>query len=165
MTMDAGNDILIRLYGAEDHAADFAALRERGIAIKLAMDVNASEIEAFVRDNFSAIWADEARFALMRRTCYIAVEGTRLVGFACIQATAPEFFGPIGVLPDCRGRGIARALLHRAVLAMREKGYKYMVAGAVRGPMARIIARHYGTIEIPDSIGSYGDLIDPGIVD
>ena len=55
MTMDAGNDILIRLYGAEDHAADFAALRERGIAIKLAMDVNASEIEAFVRDNFSAI--------------------------------------------------------------------------------------------------------------
>ena len=114
---------------------------------------------------FSAIWADEARFALMRRTCYIAVEGTRLVGFACIQATAPEFFGPIGVLPDCRGRGIASALLHRAVLAMRERGSKYMVAGAVRGPMARIIARHYGTIEIPDSIGSYGDLIDPGIVD
>lgn len=163
--MDAGNDILIRLYGAADHSADFAALRERGIAIKLAMDVNASEIESFVRENFSAIWADEARFALMRRTCYIAVEDTRLVGFACIQATAPEFFGPIGVLPDCRGRGIASALLHRAVLAMREKGYKYMVAGAVRGPMARIIARHYGTIEIPNSIGSYGDLIDPGIVD
>ena len=66
MTMDAGNDILIRLYGAEDHSADLAALRERGVAIKLAMDVNASEIEAFVRDNFSAIWADEARFALMR---------------------------------------------------------------------------------------------------
>ena len=40
-----------------------------------------------------------------------------------------------------------------------------MVAGAVRGPMARLIARHYATIEIPESIGSYEDLIDPGIVD
>ena len=28
--MDAGNDILIRLYGAEDHSADFAALRKSG---------------------------------------------------------------------------------------------------------------------------------------
>ena len=74
--MDAGNDILIRLYGAADHSADFAALRERGIAIKLAMDVNASEIEEFVRRNFSAIWADEApqsaAQARARRFCFVS---------------------------------------------------------------------------------------------
>ena len=163
--MDAGNDILIRLYGIADHSADFAALRARGIVIKKAMDVNASEIVDFVTRNFSAIWADEARFAILSRNCFIAVDGTRLVGFACVQATAPEFFGPIGVLPDSRGKGVASALLHRAVLSMKDKGYKYMVAGAVRGPMARLIARYYETIEIPNSLGSYEDLIDPGIVD
>ncbi len=163
--MEPGNDILIRLYGIRDYSADLAALRERGVVIRKAMDVNASEIIDFVTRNFSAIWADEARFAIQARNCFIAVEGVRLVGFACIQATAPEFFGPIGVLPECRGRGIASALLHCAVLSMKDKGYKYMVAGAVRGPMARLIARHYATIEIPESIGSYEDLIDPGIVD
>ena len=163
--MDAGNDILIRLYGIKDYSDAFRDLRAKGIEIKKAMDVNTSEIVDFVTKNFSAIWADEARFALMNRGCYIAVEGTKLVGFACIQATAPEFFGPIGVLPECRGKGVASALLHKAVLAMKDKGYKYMVSGATRGPMARIIKKNYATVEIEDSLGAYEDLIDPGIVD
>ncbi|MCQ2388317.1 MAG: GNAT family N-acetyltransferase [Kiritimatiellae bacterium] len=163
--MDAGNDILIRLYGQGDHGEAFRALEAKGIVVKRMMAVDTSQTLEFVTRNFSAIWADEARFAMMHRNCFIAVEGTKLVGFACIQATAPEFFGPIGVLPEARGKGVATALLHRAMLAMKDKGYKYAVAGAVRGPMARIIKRNYSAIEIPESIGSYEDLIDPGIVD
>jgi len=163
--MDAGNDILIRLYGIRDYSDSFRALREQGIVIKRVMDVNDSEVVAFVEKNFSSIWAEEARAALFHRNCYMAVDGTKIVGFFCIQTTAPEFFGPIGVLPEYRGKGIASALLHKAVLLMKDRGYKYMVSGATRGPMARIISRHYETIEIPGSIGSYEDLLDPGIVD
>ena len=163
--MAPGNDILVRLYDHRDYSSAFAELAAKGVEIKKAMDVNFSEIVDFVKSNFSEIWADEARFALANRCCYIAVEGSRLVGFACIQATAPEFFGPIGVLPDCRGKGVATALLHRCAMSMKDKGYKYMVAGAVRGPMAKIIASNYKTIEIPDSLGSYNDLIDKSIVD
>ena len=69
------------------------------------------------------------------------------------------------ILKAARSYGLTAKGMSFSSEAMREKGYKYMVAGAVRGPMARIIAKHYGTIEIPDSIGSYDDLIDPGIVD
>lgn len=163
--MDAGNDILIRLYGINDYTDAFRALKEQGIVIKRVMDVNDSEVVDFVKTNFSAIWAEEVRFALFNRNCHVAVDGTKIVGFFCIQATAPEFFGPIGVLPEYRGKGIASALLHKAVLLMKDRGYKYMVSGATRGPMARIIKRHYATIEIPESIGSYEDLLDPSIVD
>ena len=163
--MDAGNDILIRLYGIKDYSDAFRALREKGIVIKKVMDVNASEVVEFTERNFSKVWAEEVRFAVFHRNCYVATEGTRPVGVVCVQATAPEFFGPIGVLEECRGKGVGSALLHRAVLSMKDKGYKYMVAGAVRGPMARIIRRYYETIEIPDSIGSYEDLLDPSIVD
>ena len=163
--MDAGNDILIRLYGISDYTDAFRALKEQGIVIKRVMDVNDSEVVDFVRTNFSSIWAEEVRFALFNRNCHVAVDGTKIVGFFCIQATAPEFFGPIGVLPEYRGKGIASALLHKAVLLMKDRGYKYMVSGATRGPMARIIKRHYAAIEIPESIGSYEDLLDPSIVD
>ena len=163
--MDAGNDILIRLYETKDYSDAFRELREKGIAIKKVMDVNTSDVLEFVEKNFSKVWAEEARFAILHRNCYIATEGTKLVGFVCIQATAPEFFGPIGVLPESRGKGIASALLHKAVLSMKDKGYKYMISGATRGPMARIIKRHYSALEIPNSIESYEDLIDPSIVD
>lgn len=163
--MDAGNDILIRLYGIRDYSDAFRALKEKGIVIKRVMDVNDSEVVDFVKTNFSAVWAEEVRFALFHRNCHVAVEGTKIVGFFCIQATAPEFFGPVGVLPEYRGKGIASALLHRAVLLMKDRGYKYMVSGATRGPMARIIRRYYASVELSDSIGSYEDLLDPSIVD
>jgi len=163
--MDAGNDILIRLYGIKDYSDSFRKLKEKGIVIKKVMDVNDSEVIEFVEKNFSKVWAEEARFALFHRNCYMAVEGTKIVGFVCIQTTAPEFFGPIGVLPECRGKGVATALLHKAVLLMKDRGYKYMISGATRGPMARIIKKNYDAIEIPNSIGSYEDLLDPSIVD
>jgi len=163
--MDAGNDILIRLYGIKDYSDSFRVLKEKGIVIKKVMDVNDSEVVEFVEKNFSKVWAEEARFALFHRNCYVAVEGTKIVGFVCIQTTALEFFGPIGVLPECRGKGVATALLHKAVLLMKDRGYKYMISGATRGPMARIIKKNYDAIEIPNSIGSYEDLLDPSIVD
>ena len=86
--MDAGNDILIRLYGIRDYSDAFRALKEKGIVIKRVMDVNDSEVVDFVKTNFSAVWAAEVRFALFHRNCHVAVEGTKIVGFFCIQATA-----------------------------------------------------------------------------
>lgn len=164
--MEGENDILIRLYGMrhEEHAANVARLEEEGIVIKRMMAVNTDEVLAFIGENFPPCWCGEARFAMMHRNCFIAVKGTRLVGFCCISATAPEFLGPIGVIPEARGKGVARALAYRSLCAMKEMGFKYAVGGMVRADFARNLKRNFDVIEIPGSIGSYEDMIDTSIV-
>ena len=164
--MEGENDILVRLYDMayEEHDAVVARLKAEGIVLKRMMAVNTDEVLAFIGANFPPCWCGEARFAMMHRNCFIAVEGTKLVGFVCVSATAPEFVGPIGVIPEARGKGVARALLYRALCAMKEMGFKYAVAGMVREDFARTMKRHFGGIEIPNSIGSYEDMIDTSIV-
>lgn len=157
------NDILIRLYGIRDNSALVSELEGMGVSIRRMMAVNTSETLAFIEQNFSTIWADEARFAMMHRNCFIAVKDHRLVGFCCVDATAPGFLGPIGVLPEMRGHGIARALLYKAMLGLKDRGYKYAVAGMVREDFARNILRNWDAMVIPDSAGSYEDMIDPSI--
>ena len=76
-------------------------------------------------------WADEceASFARLPVACFVAVEGERLIGFACYEATGRDFFGPELVDPDRRGRGVGRALLLAALHAMRAEGYAYAIIG------------------------------------
>jgi len=164
--MEGENDILIRLYDMRTQELDAIVeeLKSKGIVIKQAMAVNTDEILDFVKANFPPCWAGETRFALMHRDCFIAVEGKKLVGFCCICATAPEFFGPIGVIPEARGQGVARALIYRALMTMKAKGFKYAVAGMVRPEFAANVKRNFDAIEIPHSIGSYDDMIDTSIV-
>ena len=157
------NDILIRLYGLKDQSDLIRDLEAKGISIRRMMPVNTSETLRFITENFSEIWADEARFAMMHRNCLIAVKDHRLIGFCCIDATARGYFGPIGVIPEMRGQGVARGLLYKAMLAMKDMGYKYAVAGMVRESFARNILRNWDALVIPESEGSYEDMIDVSI--
>jgi GNAT superfamily N-acetyltransferase len=52
-----------------------------------------------------------------------------LIGFACIEATAPSFFGPQAVRDDRRGRGIGAALLLTALHALAAEGHAYAIVG------------------------------------
>ena len=72
-----------------------------------------------------------------------------MVGFACYEATAKDFFGPTGVNPDYRGKGIGKALLLAALHAMRAEGYAYAIIGSA-GPTA-FYEKEVGAIAIPDS--------------
>ena len=76
-------------------------------------------ILSFVRENFHEGWTYEAERAILQlpSTCLIAVEGDRLLGFACYDATAKDFFGPIGVAEAARGKNIGAALLVRTLEA------------------------------------------------
>ena len=58
----------------------------------------------------------------------------QLVGFACYDATARGFFGPTGVSPDQRGKGIGLALFYHTLVAMKAHGYAYAVVGSA-GPI------------------------------
>jgi transposase InsO family protein len=75
------------------------------------------------------------RVACLKRdavSCFIATTGSRLVGFACYDATVLGMFGPIGVDKDLRGRDIGSALLKACLLDMRVKGYAYAVIGSTK---------------------------------
>jgi GNAT superfamily N-acetyltransferase len=105
----------------------------------------------WVGATFSASWAleVEAAFAARPPTCFVAIRERTLVGFAVYDCTRLDFFGPTGVAPDARGRGIGVALLLTTLHAMRDAGYAYAIIGGV-GP-AEFYARAAGAIPIPGS--------------
>jgi GNAT superfamily N-acetyltransferase len=112
-----------------------------------------------MQSNFP-MFADEAEVACCRLpiSCFIAVRDQQILGFACYDATAPNFFGPEAVVPEERGRGLGRALLLAALHAQREQGYAYAIIGGV-GPAA-FYARSVAAVPIEGSTpGIYAGLL------
>lgn len=144
-------DLLVKLYELPDPAPAVGALREQGIAIRRVLPCEKHLVTDWVRRTFHAAWASECDTAIHRQpvSCFVATEGERLVGFACHEATCRGFFGPAGVVPDRRGRGIGKALLLACLEAMRAMGYAYAVIGAA-GPV-EFYARAVGAVPIEGS--------------
>ena len=93
-------------------------------------------------------------------TCFLAVHQKRIIGFACVDATARGLFGPTGVDKAFRGRGVGAALLLAALHCQREQGYAYSVIGGA-GPVDFYV-KTVGAIPIPDSSpGIYVDMLVP----
>jgi GNAT superfamily N-acetyltransferase len=103
------------------------------IKLKRAFPGDKEEILNFVHENFQANWAYEVEQSLMQSPgkCFIATEEGKLLGFACYDASAKGFFGPIGVLSSERGKKIGTLLLLRTLESMREYGYGYAIIGWV----------------------------------
>jgi predicted N-acetyltransferase YhbS len=80
---------------------------------------------------------------------FIALQQATLLGFACYDATARGFFGPIGVLPATRLRKVGANLLHACLTDMRSVGYGYAIIGGA-GPIG-FFSRAVGAVEIPGS--------------
>lgn len=82
-----------------------------------------------------AYWKSEVEVAFSRQpvSCWIAQRGNDLLGFACYESTARNFFGPTGTLESERGKGIGKLLLLKSLESMREMGYGYAIIGGV-GP-------------------------------
>ena len=133
-----------------------------GVFLKRAMICDMPEILAWVREELdSAAWVSECEKAILQGTCFIAAAAGKILGFACYDATALDYFGPIGIAPSSRGTGIGRALLLRTLHAMREKGYAYAIIGWV-GDAAGFYERTAGASYIPGGIPShsaYRDMI------
>lgn len=106
---------------------------EKTIKLKRAFICDRDTILDFIEENFSKGWVHEAERAILQNTCFIAVENGQVIGFACYDATAKGFFGPIGVDSSARGRNVGTALLIRTLTAMREDGYAYGIIGWVDG--------------------------------
>ena len=52
-----------------------------------------------------------------------------MIGFACFEATAKNFFGPMAVAKEERKKGIGKVLLLKSLNSMQEMGYAYAIIG------------------------------------
>ena len=153
-------DLLVPLYRLPSIDDKIAALRGEGIVIRRAHPFELSRVRRFITRHFSEGWADEAEaaFARLPITCWIAVEDKKTIGFACVESTAKAFFGPTGVDPAKRGKGIGGALLIASLHGLRSEGYAYAIIGSA-GPVA-FYEKAVGATVIPDSSpGIYVDML------
>ncbi len=79
----------------------------------------------------------------------ITTEGKTLLGFTCYDVTCRGFFGPTGVAPEARGKGIGKALLLAALHRLHADGFAYGVIGQA-GPV-EFYKQTCGAVEIPGS--------------
>ena len=144
-------DMLVKLYTLPPLNPDLERLRVQGVVVRRALAPEKHLVVEWVRRLFNEHWASECDVSFARApvSCFIATDRGHLAGFACYDATMRDFFGPTGVDPDRRGRGIGRALLIATLQAMRAEGYGYAIIGAV-GP-ADFYAKAVGAVVIPDS--------------
>lgn len=144
-------DMLVKLYDLQDDWGFLTEQAKLGITIRKPIGPEKHLLVDWVRENFEAVWASETDMALSNRpiTCFVAVQDSQLIGFACYDATALGFFGPMAVAEACRGKGTGKALLLACLLDMKLKGYGYAIIGWI-GP-AEFYSKAIGAIEIPDS--------------
>ena len=154
-------DMLVKLYELDDDWHFLAAQKKQGIVIRKPIGPEKEPIVQWVAENFGRAWASEADCALaaLPRTCFVAVEDQRIVGFACYDATALGYFGPIGVGSPHRQKGTGSALLCACLLDMKLKGYGYAIIGAVEN--TAFFEKAVGAVVIPGSApGLYGARLD-----
>lgn len=125
------SDLLVKLYELPPSEPALAALREAGIEVRRALGPEKHAVLDWVEKKFSRAWASECDVAVSGQpvTCFLAVKGHAILGFACYDSTLKGFFGPIGVDPETHKKGLGKALLLRTLEAMRDAGYGYAAIG------------------------------------
>jgi GNAT superfamily N-acetyltransferase len=153
-------DMLVRLYDLPDSTELYRKVAAAGVTLRRARAFEKHTVAEFARTHFSPKWVSEVEVALTRQpvACFIATRDKQILGFACYDTTLRGFFGPTGVSEGARGLGIGKALLMKALEALRENSYAYAIIGGV-GPR-EFYEKACGAIEIPGSDpGTYTDLL------
>lgn len=153
-------DLLVPLYRLPPREAGAASVKPQGVALRRANTFELTPVCDFIRAHFTPGWADEvaATFARQPVSLVIAVEDKTLLGFAAFESTRKAFFGPTGVDPAHRGRGIGRALLIESLWGLHDLGYAYGIIGAA-GPVG-FYQKAVGAVVIEGSWpGVYADLL------
>jgi GNAT superfamily N-acetyltransferase len=128
-------DMLVNLFVIDNYHESTKQLKEEGIDIIRALPPDKYRITDWVKEHSGSCAAGECDVCFSRQpvSCFIAVKGSEIIGYACYNATAPDFFGPTRVLEEYRGKGIGKALLLRSLNALKDEGYAYAIIGGI-GP-------------------------------
>lgn len=153
-------DMLVKLYELPPSGDLVQRLAASGIQIRRAMAPDKVRILSWIEEHSSISARGEADtcFSNTPISLFIATEGKTIIGYACYDATAPNFFGPTRVLDAKQGLGIGKALLLASLEAMRAAGFAYAIIGGV-GP-AEFYAKTVGATIIEGSTpGIYRDFL------
>jgi len=143
-------DMLVRLEALPPLAPALDACARDGVVVRRALAPEKPVVLDWMQLHF-APWAAEVdvAFARLPVACFVGVRDGTILGFACHDAIAPNFFGPTGVAETARGHGIGRALAIAAMHALKSQGYAYAIVGGV-GPAA-FYETTFGAVAIPGS--------------
>ena len=146
--------MLVKLYELNGEWSFLEEQENIGVTIRKPIGAERHLILDWIREKFSDAWSSETDIAISNRpvTCFIAVRQNNLIGFACYDAIALGFFGPIGVDNSFRGQGTGKALLLACLLDMKLKGYGYAIVGQT--DKFEFYAKTVGAVEIPNSSSS-----------
>lgn len=144
-------DMLVKLYNLPPLEPALNHQKEAGIDIRRALVSEKQLVLDWVSQSFSSAWANECdvAFAYQPVACFIAVDGGQIAGFACYDVACRNFFGPTGVSPTYRGRGLGKALLLICLHTMAAQGFAYAIIGGV-GP-AEFYSKVVGAVPIEGS--------------
>jgi GNAT superfamily N-acetyltransferase len=106
--------------------------------IRKVMNNDYEDLVQFVEQNFPG-WAQTIKdgLLLVDPPIYVAFgEDGHLIGFAAFDVYMKKkcYFGPMGVMPSQRTKGIGYQLLHYCLRDMKEIGYEYAIIGGA-GPI------------------------------
>lgn len=100
-------DMLVHLLDLPAEEPGLTALAQAGIRIRRAMAPDKLRVVDWVKEHSGPSAAGECDvcFAHTPVSCYLATRGAEILGYACYDATAPDFFGPTRVLDSEQGQG------------------------------------------------------------
>lgn len=145
-------DLLVKLYDCETDDGPFGHDQQAGgILVRKPIGPEKQLLIDWARTQFGDGWASELDVALCNRpvSCFIAIKEEAPIGFACYDATALGFFGPIGIVEGYRSLGLGRTLLLACLHDMRLKGYGYAIVGWAEP--GEFYKKTVGAIEIPSA--------------
>ena len=129
-------DMLVRLLELPDFSdVENKLLEKEKIVFRRAIAPEKLLVADWVMEQFGEYWKSEVEVAFSRQpvSVWLAQRGNQILGFACYESTARNFFGPTGTLESERGKGIGKVLLIKSLESLREMGYAYAIIGGV-GP-------------------------------
>ena len=153
-------DMLVKLYDLPAGEPLRNELAGQGIRVRMCRPFEMHAVEEWIAREFSTRWVSEFQTAMAHQPCgcVIATLERKVVGFACYDATARGFIGPMGVDSSLRKGGVGKALLVTALEQMRSIGYAYAIIGGT-GPQ-EFYARTVGATVIEGSDpGFYADIL------
>jgi mycothiol synthase len=98
---------------------------KEGIDIRRAHQSEKTELYEWIEKKFTIFWANETEYAFAKKVPSVIIAKDRkgaILGFATIDGVAPGRFGPTGVDPSMRGRGLGTVLLFEAFAALKDEG-------------------------------------------